>query len=193
MLHSGTKYLGGHSDVLLGLVTCSPTNIDLNNRIRQAQVLMGAVASPLDCWLTLRGLRTLHLRMDRACDNALSVATFLDSHPSVQEVFYPGLPTHPQHNIAKKQMNGKYGAMLSFLMKHKDAAMKVSDNVQLIQRATSLGGTETLIEHRASIEPPDRTVTPDTLLRVSVGLEDADDIIQDLERSIEAASPPLKC
>lgn len=183
-MHSGTKYLAGHSDVLLGILTCSVEKSELNEKIREVQILMGSVASPMDCWLTMRGLRTLHLRMERASKNAQSIAEFLE--PLVEKVFYPGLASHLNHDIALKQMNQSGGAMMSFTMKGKKNAIKVADNVRLIQRATSLGGTETLIEHRASIEPPNRTVTPDNLLRLSVGLEDIEDIISDLDQAINS-------
>lgn len=183
-MHSGTKYLAGHSDVLLGILTCSFEKSELNDKIREVQILMGSVASPMDCWLTMRGLRTLHLRMERASKNAQLIAEFLE--PVVEKVYYPGLTSHLNHDIALKQMNQSGGAMMSFTLKDKQTAMKVADNVQIIQRATSLGGTETLIEHRASIEPPNRTVTPDNLLRLSVGLEDIDDIIYDLDQAINS-------
>ena len=140
--------------------------------------------SPFDCWLTLRGIRTLHVRMPAHCANAGKIARFLQDHPNVAAVHYPGLPEHPGHHIAARQMSD-FGGMLSFQVAGgKDAAMRVAANVQLFVRATSLGGTQSLIEHRASIEGPNST-TPDDLLRVSVGLENADDLIADLAQALD--------
>ena len=191
LLHSGTKYLGGHSDVLLGLVSCSPLTENgewLTERLKAVQTSIGAVASPLECWLTLRGLRTLHLRVQRQCDTAMKLAEYLNGHKSVQTVHYPGLKSHPQHAIAKQQMMGnKFGGMLSFEVENESMAMAVAGAVSVIRRATSLGGTETLIEHRRSIEPPESTC-PAGLLRLSVGLEDAKDLQHDLEIALEVAS-----
>jgi len=192
VLHSGTKYLGGHSDVLLGVVTSSPftqNGQQLGESIRQIQVALGATASPLDCWLTLRGLRTLHLRVERQCQTAMAVAKFLSCHPLVIKTHYPGLKSHPQHSIAARQMKNKqFGGMLSFELKDEVMATAVAGAVDVIHRATSLGGTETLIEHRASMEPEDRKVSPGGLLRVSIGLEDADDLIKDLDRALRIAA-----
>ncbi len=189
VLHSGTKYLAGHSDVLIGFVTTSPFTIkgqQLGKKIKSIQSSLGATASPMDCWLTLRGLRTLHLRLERQCKNAMELAKFLSSHPSVAIVHYPGLKHHPQHNVALKQMNnGLFGGMLSFEVSSEAMAMAVAGGVCTIKRATSLGGTETLIEHRASIEPEDGRVSPLGLLRVSVGLEDVEDLKNDLETALQ--------
>lgn len=181
VLHSGTKYLGGHSDVLLGVITTSPNNEELGEAIRKVQIASGSNASPFDCWLTLRGLRTLHLRVERQCQTAMKIATFLDNHSLVEKVHYPGLSSHPQHAIASHQMSQGYGGMLSFEMKSEAMAMAVAGGLKVIKRATSLGGTETLIEHRASIEPEDGKVSPVGLLRVSVGLESAVDLQNDLD------------
>lgn len=191
VLHSGTKYLGGHSDVLLGTISCSPNSENgmmIAERIKSVQTSIGAVASPLECWLTLRGLRTLHVRVERQCQTALKIATYLDEHEHIMKVHYPGLVNHPQHNIAKRQMTGNYGGMLSFEVRTESMAMAVAGAVSTIVRATSLGGTETLIEHRASIEPPERRTSPPGLLRMSIGLEDADDLIYDLQIALDIAS-----
>ena len=182
VVHSTTKYLGGHEDVTGGAVV-SASDSDFFQRIRLIQNLYGAVPSPFDCWLTLRGIRTLHVRMPAHCANAGRIARFLHDHPSVSAVHYPGLPDHPGHAVAARQMSD-FGGMLSFQVAGgRDVAMRVAANVRLFVRATSLGGTQSLIEHRASIEGPNST-TPDDLLRVSVGLEHADDLIADLAQAL---------
>ena len=196
VLHSGTKYLGGHSDVLLGVVSCSPLTKNghwLAERLKAVQTSIGAVASPLECWLTLRGLRTLHLRVERQCQTSMKLAEYLNGHKDVVKCHYPGLDSHPQHEVAKRQMIGPendsmYGGMLSFEVESESWAMAVAGAVRVIRRATSLGGTETLIEHRASIEPPERRTSPSGLLRLSVGLEDVKDLQHDLEIAFEVAS-----
>lgn len=189
VLHSGTKYLGGHSDVLLGTISCSPNEngVMIAERIKSIQTSIGAVASPLECWLTLRGLRTLHVRVERQCQTAMKIATYLDEHEHILKVHYPGLVNHPQHAVAKRQMT-MYGGMLSFEVRTESMAMAVAGAISTIVRATSLGGTETLIEHRASIEPPERRTSPPGLLRMSIGLEDADDLIYDLQIALDLAS-----
>ena len=182
VVHSTTKYLGGHEDVTGGAVVSASDN-DFFQRVRLIQNVYGAVPSPFDCWLTLRGIRTLHVRMPAHCANAGRVARFLHDHPNVAAVHYPGLPDHPGHDVAAGQM-ADFGGMLSFQVAGgREAAMQVAANVRLFVRATSLGGTQSLIEHRASIEGPDST-TPDDLLRVSVGLENADDLIADLAQAL---------
>ena len=186
VLHATTKYLAGHSDVLGGAVIAREES-PLFERIRFVQQNEGAVPSPFDCWLTLRGIRTLPYRMRGHVENAARVAGFLDEHPAVERVNYPGLPGHPGHEVAKRQMTA-FGGMLSFEVAGGEAAaMGVAANVKLITRATSLGGVETLIEHRASIEGPG-TPTPENLLRMSVGLEHADDLIADLAQGLAALS-----
>ncbi len=188
VLHSGTKYLAGHSDVLIGTVTTSPYTSqgrELGQRIRSIQSALGAIASPMDCWLTLRGLRTLHIRLERQCRSAMEIAKFLSAHPLVESVHYPGLEQHPQHKTAARQMKPWFGGMLSFEMSDEATAMAVAGAVSTIQRATSLGGTETLIEHRASIEPEDGRVSPMGLLRMSVGLEDVEDLKRDLDEALQ--------
>ena len=182
VVHSTTKYLGGHEDVTGGAVV-GKADTDFFQRVRLIQNVYGAVPSPFDCWLTLRGIRTLHVRMPAHCANAGRIARFLHDHPNVAAVHYPGLPDHPGHATAAGQMTD-FGGMLSFQVAGgRDAAMQVAANVRLFVRATSLGGTQSLIEHRASIEGPDST-TPDDLLRVSVGLENADDLIADLAQAL---------
>jgi cystathionine gamma-synthase len=176
VMHSTTKYLGGHSDVLGGTII-SRENSEFFQRIRLIQTTCGAVPSPFECWLVLRGIRTLHLRMPAHSENAMRIAQFLNDHSRVEAVHYPGLPDHPGHDIAARQMSS-FGGMVSFQVKGgKDEAMQVAGKVKVFIRATSLGGTESLIEHRASIEGPN-TKTPDNLLRMSIGLENVARISQ---------------
>ena len=178
VMHATTKYLGGRSDVLGGAVV---SRLDDGHfaQLRSAQLFGGAVPSPFDCWLVMRSLPTLPYRMQAHCINAQNVAEFLQQHAKVSVVHYPGLPDNPFHAIASKQMSG-FGGMLSFEVKGgKDSAVALAAHVEIFTRATSLGGVESLIEHRASIEGPE-SKTPQGLLRVSVGLENADDLIDDL-------------
>lgn len=185
VMHSMTKYLGGHSDVLGGAVIVKD-NDPFFERIKAIQQMIGAVPSPFDCWLVLRGIRTLPYRMYAHAEHALAIATFLHTHPQVEAVHYPGLPTHPQHGLASQQMTG-FGGMVSFQIQGgREAAFRVAANVRLFTRATSLGGIESLIEHRASIEGP-TTRTPDNLLRLSIGLEHPDDLRDDLAQALEGA------
>jgi cystathionine gamma-synthase len=182
VMHATTKYLGGRSDVLGGVVV---TRLDDAHfaQLRQAQLFGGAVPSPFDCWLLMRSLPTLSYRMQAHCANATQVAHFLQSHPQVSAVHYPGLEDNPFHALAKKQMHG-FGGMLSFEVRGgKSAAMALAAQVEIFTRATSLGGVESLIEHRASIEGPE-SKTPQGLLRVSVGLEHAQDLIDDLAQAL---------
>ena len=182
VMHATTKYLGGRSDVLGGAVV-SRLDDEHFAQLRQAQLFGGAVPSPFDCWLVMRSLPTLPYRMQAHCANAQQVAEFLQGHAKVDVVHYPGLPGNRFHALAKKQMSG-FGGMLSFEVKGgKDAAMALAAHVEIFTRATSLGGVESLIEHRASIEGP-TSKTPQGLLRVSVGLEHADDLIDDLASAL---------
>jgi|ERR1051326_1685640 cystathionine gamma-synthase len=182
ILHSTTKYFGGHCDVLGGIVVAKE-NSDFFERIRSIQYEGGAVPSPFDCWLILRGMRTLPWRMRAHSENAMKVAAFLARHQKVTRVHYPGLPSHPGHKVAVRQMS-MFGGMLSFEVKDGyNAAMAVAAKTKIFVRATSLGGVESLIEHRASIEGPG-TTSPAGLLRLSIGLENADDLIEDLEQSL---------
>ena len=180
--HSTTKYLSGHSDVVGGVLIARHENY-LFERARRAQTYGGAVPSPFDCWLTLRGIETLPYRMRAHTEHAQRLALHLRSHLKVEAVHYPGLPNHPGHAVAARQMSG-FGGMLSFQVRgDREAAMAVAARCRLFLRATSLGGPHSLIEHRASIEGP-RTRTPQNLLRVSVGLEHPDDLIADLSQAI---------
>lgn len=182
ILHSTTKYFGGHCDVLGGIVVAKKDN-EFFQRIRSIQYEGGAVPSPFDCWLILRGMRTLPWRMRAHSENAMKIAQFLAQHPKVARVHYPGLPSHPGHKVAAREMSS-FGGMLSFETKGgHDAAMSVAANTKIFIRATSLGGVESLIEHRASIEGAG-TTSPESLLRVSVGLENADDLIEDLDKAL---------
>ena len=186
IVHATTKYLGGHSDVLGGALVVRERGPWLD-RLRLLQTSGGAVPSPFDCWLVLRGIRTLPYRVRAQSAHALAVATFLAGHPRVDAVHYPGLASHPGHDVARRQM-AMFGGMLS-LQVHggADAAMAVAAKVRLFTRATSFGGTESLLEHRASIEGPGST-TPPNLLRVSIGLEHPDDLIEDLAQALGAAA-----
>jgi cystathionine gamma-synthase len=182
ILHSTTKYFGGHCDVLGGIVV-SKAEDDFFRRIRSIQYEGGAVPSPFDCWLILRGMRTLPWRMRAHSENATRVADFLSRHRKVSRVHYPGLKSHPGHEIAAKQMS-LFGGMLSFEVKDgREAAMSVAAKTKIFTRATSLGGVESLIEHRASIEGAG-TTSPEGLLRLSIGLENADDLIEDLDQAL---------
>lgn len=184
-MHSTTKYVGGHSDVLGGaLILGADCPAETAARLRAWQKLGGAVPSPFDAWLLLRSLATMPVRVRAQADSAAKLASFLAGHPRVERVNYPGLPGHPGHAIALAQMaNG--GAMLSFEVRGGfDAARTVAGRVQLITRATSLGGVESLIEHRKPVEGPD-SPTPDNLLRFSVGLEHVDDLIADLAQALD--------
>lgn len=182
VMHSSTKYLGGHSDVLGGALVARTAH-PLAERLRLLQSEAGAVPSPFDCWLLLRGAATLALRIRAQSQSALILAEHLAQHPAVEQVFHPGLSTHPGHALAARQMRG-FGAMLSFTLRGGErAAMQVAANVKLFTRATSLGSVESLIEHRASMEGPD-TLTPRNLVRVSVGLEHIDDLLADLDQAL---------
>ena len=180
--HSTTKYISGHSDVVGGVLITRHDNY-LFERARRAQHYGGAVPSPFDCWLTLRGVDTLPCRVRAHSENALRVARHLKMHPAVEAVHYPGLPDHPGYEIAARQMSA-FGGMLSFQVAGgREAAMRVAARCRLFIRATSLGGAHSLIEHRASVEGP-QTRTPQNLLRLSIGLEHADDLISDLDYAL---------
>ncbi len=183
-VHSSTKYFGGHSDVTGGALIVKSAD-ELFTRIREEQSLAGAVPSPFDCWLIRRGLATLPLRVAAQSANALKVAEFLQAHPGVSRVHYPGLPDHPDHAIARKQMSA-FGGMLSFqIAAGEAAARKVASNTKLFTQATSLGSVESLIEHRASVAGESAS-TPRDLLRLSVGIEAAEDLIEALEHALVA-------
>jgi cystathionine gamma-synthase len=182
VMHSTTKYLGGHSDAVGGALITKFDNY-LFERARKAQRFGGAVPSPFDCWLILRGLDTLPYRVRAHAAHAQRIAEFLQVHPAVEAVHYPGLSSHPGHALAARQMSA-FGGMLSFQVRGgRDEAMAVAARTHLFTPATSLGGTHSLIEHRASVEGPE-TKTPHNLLRLSIGLEHPDDLIADLEQAL---------
>jgi cystathionine beta-lyase/cystathionine gamma-synthase len=188
VLHSTTKYLGGHSDVVGGFAaTNDPT---IAERLRFLQKSLGAVPGPLDAWLVLRGLKTLALRMERHCANARAVAEFLSSHPRVSRVLWPGLPDHPGHEIATSQMDD-FGGMVSFLVETEEEAVDLVAHTELWTLAESLGGVESLIEHPARMTHASTAAgpfaVPGNLVRLSVGIESADDLVADLERALAAA------
>ncbi|GMH55099.1 hypothetical protein TrLO_g5803 [Triparma laevis f. longispina] len=185
VLHSCTKYFGGHSDVLMGSVTTREGEA-LGEQVKITQGAVGGVPGAFDCWLVLRGLRSMHVRVERACENAGRLAVWLEGRGEVEKVHYPGLEGHPQFEVAGRQME-MFGGMVSFEMKDKETAMKVAAGCELVKRATSLGGTETLIEHRESIEPEGGKVSPPGLLRVSLGLEGWKDLEADFERMLKGA------
>jgi cystathionine gamma-synthase len=186
VVHSATKYLNGHSDVLAGAVL-SARNDPFFQRIRSWRRSAGAVPGPFEAWLLLRGMRTLFLRVRRASETALMIARYFERHPDVRAVLYPGLPSHLGHAIAARQMNGGFGGMLSIrLAGGAEHARAVLAAVKVFKRATSLGGVESLIEHRSSMEGPSSPI-PDDMLRLSVGIEAPTDLITDLETALEAA------
>lgn len=187
VMHSATKYLNGHSDVIAGaLVTAHPD--DFWARLVKNRSQGGGVMGPVEAALLLRGMRTLTLRVHQACRSALWLAQQLEQHPQVEQVLYPGLPSFAGHELAARQMQGGFGGMLSVRVKGgESAAIAVAAKVSLWKRATSLGGVESLIEHRASIEG-EGTPVPADLLRLSVGIEDADDLWQDLCKALDESA-----
>lgn len=183
VMHSVTKYLSGHSDVLSGALIFKEES-DFYGKVRAIQINAGAVPSPFECWLTLRGLQTFPYRVRAQSETALRIAEFLSRQPAIEAVHYPGLPSHPGHKIAASQMSS-FGGMLSIQVKGgKPQAMKLAGSVKLFTHATSLGGPHSLIEHRASVEGPN-TKSPANLLRLSIGLEHVDDLIEDLEQALK--------
>lgn len=189
VVESCTKYIGGHSDLLGGAVIGSKDPI---KRIGEVATLTGGAMGTHEAWLCIRGLKTLHLRMERHAENAMSVAQFLESHPKVDWVRYPALPSHPQHHIARKQMSG-YGGMLCFELKGgMEAGRRLMNSVRLCTLSVSLGSSDTLIQHPTSMthavvprEMRIKTGITDGLVRISVGIEDAKDIIADLDQALE--------
>ncbi len=190
VLHSATKYLGGHSDVVHGALIMK--DAALEEKLRFIQNSCGAVPGPHDCWLVLRGIKTLHVRMERHCENGEKIANYLRNHPKVGKVYWCGFEDHPNHNVAKKQMRG-FGGMISFTLKddNMDAAMSVLKKTELFALAESLGGVESLIGHPASMthgsiprEERIKNGLVDSLIRLSVGIEDVDDLIADLAQAI---------
>ena len=186
VLHSGSKYLNGHADVVAGALVVAPGREDLLERLAAMRNDYGAVLGPFEAWLLLRGMRTLHLRMAAICGNALRIARHLSVQGRVVEVLYPGLESHPGHAVATVQMSGGYGGMLSFRPQGGEAAAhRVAAAVRTIRRAISFGGLETVIEVRRGMEGPDSRTPPD-LLRLSVGIESVDDLIADLDQALAA-------
>ncbi len=182
VMHSSTKYFGGHSDLMGGALITAEQN-EWWAKIRQAQELGGAIPSPMDCYFLTRSIKTLPYRVRGHVHNAQQLAEYLETHPKVERVLYPGLPSHPQHEVAKEQQLN-FGGMLSFCVKGGEAeARRVINKLSIFTQATSLGGVESLVEHRASVEGPD-TKTPFNLLRVSVGLEHIDDLIADMAQAL---------
>ena len=190
VMHSATKYLAGHSDVVLGSLVVNDD--DLHQRLAFIQNASGAVPGPMDSFLTLRGIKTLHVRLQRHCENGKAVAEYLAAHPKIEKVYWPGFDTHPNHDVAKKQMKD-FGGMLSFIPKGADykAAIKIVENLKLFTLAESLGGVESLAGHPASMthasipkKEREKSGVVDALIRLSVGIEDAQDLIDDLAHAI---------
>jgi len=183
VMHAATKYLNGHSDVLAGTLTAARKD-DFWEQLHGLRTSGGAVPGSFEAWLLLRGMRTLPLRVKQCSANALHLAENLQRHPAIADVLYPGLASHPQHALARRQMQGGFGGMLSIRVKGGEAAaIRCAARVKLWKRATSLGGVESLIEHRASIEGPG-TPVPGDLLRLSAGIESAEELLGDLEQAL---------
>ena len=190
VMHSVTKYLSGHSDVVMGAIVCNDD--DLNERLSFIQNTCGAIPGPQDCFLVLRGIKTLHLRMQRHSDNARLIAEFLDAHEKVERVYWPGLENHANHAIVEKQMRD-FGGMLSFVLKNNslEAAHAVISSTKIFKLAESLGGVESLVGHPASMthaaipkEKRDKTGIVEGLIRLSIGIEDGQDLLEDIEQAI---------
>lgn len=187
VMHSATKYLNGHSDVIAGMLATRADDAPWQ-RLRRYRAGDGAIAGPFEAWLLARGMRTLYLRVRHACASAQRIAEHFERHPAVHAVLYPGLASHPGHAVAARQMAGGFGAMLSIRVRGgAPAAQRVAGALTVFRRATSLGSTESLVEHRASVEGPG-TRCPDDLLRLSIGTEAADDLVADLEHALAAAT-----
>ena len=183
VMYSSTKFFSGHSDILGGVLT---TNLEdeTSSRIREYQKTAGAVPSPFDCWLLNRSLSTLPLRFPVQCANAAALAVFLDKHSNVEKVFYPGLPTHVNHAIAKQQMQNGFGSIVSILVKGgQQQALQFAGKLSLFKHATSLGGVESLVEHRRSAEG-NHPLSPENLIRISVGIEHIDDLMEDMKQAL---------
>ncbi len=186
-MHSCSKYISGHTDVIGGAIIAKNDG-NVWQKIRNIQAIGGAVPSPFDCWLQLRSLPTLALRVRQQCANALQVAKFLESHKAVESVLYPGLPSHPQAELVSQQMAMGGGLMSFLVVGSEENTLRVAASTRLITQATSLGGVESLIEHRKTVEG-ERSCSPDNLLRLSVGLENANDLIDDLNRALASFQP----
>jgi cystathionine gamma-synthase len=187
VMHSSTKYLGGHSDAVGGVLAMNDEAIYTELKFHQNAV--GAVPGPMDCFLILRGIKTLTLRMERHCASALQIARFLEDHPAVEKVLYPGLESHPQHELAKRQMKG-FGGMISIILSSPEAARRMVSRTKLFALAESLGGVESLIEHPYSMTHASTAASPiavpPALVRLSVGIEHVDDLMHDLRQALEA-------
>ena len=190
VMHSATKYLGGHSDVVVGALVVKEK--ELADQLYFIQNASGAVCGPMDSFLVLRGIKTLHVRMQRHCENGIAIANFLTNHPKIEKVYWPGFEDHPNHDIAKEQMNG-FGGMISFITKGSsyDDAIKIVEKLQVFTLAESLGGVESLAGHPASMthasipkEEREKSGVVDALIRLSVGIEDEADLIADLKQAI---------
>lgn len=183
VMHSATKYLNGHSDVIAG-VLATKADDEMWQRLRYVRGGGGAVLGPFEAWLLLRGMRTLHLRVAAACSNAMAIAQRFEKHPKLSHVLYPGLASHPGHAVAKRQMAGGYGGMISLRLKAGEPAAKdFTGRLRVFKRATSLGSVESLAEHRASVEGPG-TLCPADLVRLSIGVEHVDDLVADIEQAL---------
>ncbi len=201
VIHSATKYLGGHSDLIAGLVVTKDK--ELGDKIKYLQNACGAILAPFDSWLVIRGIETLHLRVKQHCASALTVAQFLENHPAVDKVFYPGLATHPNHDIARKQSKG-FGGIVSFTLKTdtEEAALQFVTQTTLFKLAESLGGIKSLVSHPANMthktipaEKRRAAGVADSLIRLSIGLEDAEDLLADIEQTfdkIKLSQPALQ-
>jgi cystathionine beta-lyase/cystathionine gamma-synthase len=188
VMHSSTKYLGGHSDVVGGLLALN--HDEIHQQLKFLQNAVGAVPAPMDCFLVLRGIKTLGIRMERHSKNALAIAQFLEDHPGVTRVLYPGLESHPQHDLAQRQMRDS-GGMISILMDSPEAAERMVKRTKLFALAESLGGVESLIEYPHSMTHASTATSPiavpPTLVRLSVGIEHVDDLIEDLRQALNEA------
>ena len=185
VMHSTTKFIGGHSDVQGGILVPSDTNKDLFEKLRTIQKNFGAVPSPFDCWLLIRSIPTLPLRVKQQSETAMKLAQFLSDHPNVEQVLYPGLEDHVNHDVASRQMSNGYGGMISIITKNDEQyAKKIANSTKIFKQATSLGGIESLIEHRASVEGSD-SKTSKNLLRLSIGIEDFEDLQDDLRQALK--------
>ena len=183
VFHSASKYYNGHSDVMAGILVTKQLDARWDE-IKLLRKLTGGVIGPFEAWLLLRGMRTLFLRFERASSNAMTIARYFEYHEKLERVLYPGLESHPGHVIARKQMQNGFGGMLSFMLRGDgDAAKQLASTTQLFMSATSLGGIESLIEHRASVEGS-HSVVPKNLLRLSIGIENVDDLIADLDQAL---------
>jgi cystathionine gamma-synthase len=184
VMHSSTKFFSGHSDILGGIICTNHTN-ELSNNIRDYQKTAGAVPAPFDCWLLNRSLTTFPLRFSMQCSNAFAIAEFLNTHPKIEKVYYPGLTSHLNHEVAKRQMENGFGSIISVLVKGgKQAAINFASNLLIFKHATSLGGVESLVEHRRSAEG-NHPVSPENLIRISIGIEFVEDLKKDIEQALQ--------